>query len=145
MALREPQTAEQLVEVPTVVSWSSLQQLSAEHIVGTPVPRGSGGQRLQGSLPVHRVQQRSPLSSSLTFILVFKEYAQARVQQRFLEVRRSGPPRSSLTFQFLVVEVPAVFLVLSQNREPQLCMLFRNAFRSSCRSPETEISSSFWN
>ena len=41
-ALREPQTAEQLVEVPTVVSWSML----------IPVPRGSGGQRLQDSLPV---------------------------------------------------------------------------------------------
>ena len=40
-ALREPQTAEQLVDVPTVVSWSVL----------IPVPRGSGGQRLQGSLP----------------------------------------------------------------------------------------------
>ena len=41
-ALREQQTAEQLVEVPTVVSWSML----------IPVPRGCGGQRLQGSLPV---------------------------------------------------------------------------------------------
>ena len=93
-------------------------------------------------LSQYRVQQRSPLSSSLTFILVevFKVYAQAKVQQRFLEVRRSGPPRRSLTFQFLVVEVPAVFLVLSQNREPQLHMLLRNAFVSGLsRSMLVEI------
>ena len=57
-ALREPQTAEQLVEVPTVVSWSML----------IPVPRGSGGQCLQDSLPVqspaaHPVEQLVDISS----------------------------------------------------------------------------------
>ena len=63
-------------------------------------------------LSQYRVQQRIPLSSSLTFLLVevFKVYAQAKVQQRFLEVRRSGPPRRSLTFQFLLVFL-AVFKV----------------------------------
>ena len=63
-------------------------------------------------LSQYRVQQRSPLSSSSTFILVevFKVHAQAKVQQRFLEVRRSGPPRRSLTFQFLLVFL-AVFKV----------------------------------
>ena len=40
---REPQSAEQLVEVPTVLSPSRI----AEQIVGIPVPRGRG----QGSLP----------------------------------------------------------------------------------------------
>ena len=41
--LRHPQKVEQLVHVPTVVSYSSLQQLSAEQIVDIPVPGGDGG------------------------------------------------------------------------------------------------------
>ena len=49
--LRQPQMVEQLVHVPTVVSFSSLQQLTAEQIVDIPVPgRDGGGARggLQG-------------------------------------------------------------------------------------------------
>ena len=53
--LRAPQTAEQLVHVPTVVSYSSLQQLTAEQIVDIPVP-GGGGER--GSLQGSRVRPR---------------------------------------------------------------------------------------
>ena len=52
--LRQPQMVEQLVHVPTVVSFSSLQQLAAEQIVDIPVPGGDGGGGrggLQGSLP----------------------------------------------------------------------------------------------
>ena len=52
--LRQPQMVEQLVHVPTVVSYSSLQQLTAEQIVDIPVPgRAGGGGRggLQGFLP----------------------------------------------------------------------------------------------
>ena len=52
--LRRPQMVEQLVDVPTVVSFSSLQQLTAEQIVDFPVPgRAGGGGRggLQGSRP----------------------------------------------------------------------------------------------
>ena len=52
--LRQPQMVEQLVHVPTVVSYSSLQQLTAEQIVDIPVPGGDGGGGrggLQGSLP----------------------------------------------------------------------------------------------
>ena len=48
---RETQLAEQLVEVPTVLSYSSLQQLIVEQTVNIPVPgRGGGGGRggLQG-------------------------------------------------------------------------------------------------
>ena len=45
---RRPRRAEQLVDVPTVVSFSSLQQLTAEQIVDIPVPRSGG---LQGSRP----------------------------------------------------------------------------------------------
>ena len=43
----EPQPAEQLVEVPTVLSPLRI----AEQIVGIPVPRGHGKRRVQGSLP----------------------------------------------------------------------------------------------
>ena len=52
---RRPQRVEQLVDVPTVVSLSSLQHHSAEQIVDNPVfawssgVRGSGG--LQGFRP----------------------------------------------------------------------------------------------
>ena len=52
--LRQPQMVEQLVHVPTAVSYSSLQQLTAEQIVDIPVPGGDGGGErggLQGSLP----------------------------------------------------------------------------------------------
>ena len=50
--LRRPQTAEQLVEVPTIVSFSSLQQRTVE-IIDIPVPgRGGGGRGgFQGSHP----------------------------------------------------------------------------------------------
>ena len=50
-AVRRLQKAEQLVEVPKVLSFSSLQQQTAEQIIDIPVPhrrrRGQGG--LQGS------------------------------------------------------------------------------------------------
>ena len=51
--LRRPQTAEQLVEVPTIVALSSLQQRTDELIVDIPVPgRGGGGRGgFQGSHP----------------------------------------------------------------------------------------------
>ena len=49
--VREPQLVEQLVEVPTIVSWSLLQ-LITEQNVDVPVP-GRGGRisGLQGFLP----------------------------------------------------------------------------------------------
>ena len=47
--VREPQLAEQLVEVPTITSFSSLQR-NVEQLVNIPVPRG-GVRRLQGFLP----------------------------------------------------------------------------------------------
>ena len=51
-ALPEPQLVEQLVEVPTVLTYSLLKQRTAEQVVDTPVPHGRGrGARggLQGS------------------------------------------------------------------------------------------------
>ena len=46
--LRQPQMVEQLVDVPTAVSFSSLQQLTAEQTVDIPLPHSGG---LQGSRP----------------------------------------------------------------------------------------------
>ena len=49
-SLREPQLAEQLVEVPTIVSFSSLQRIM-EQTVDIPVPQGGGRHAdLQGFL-----------------------------------------------------------------------------------------------
>ena len=45
--IAEPQSADQLVEVPTVLSPLRI----AEQIVGTPVPLGRGKRRVQGFLP----------------------------------------------------------------------------------------------
>ena len=60
MLLMEPETAEELVDVPTVVSFSSLQQYTAEQIVDIPVPRGrwGGGGGLQ-SFSQYRIQAPS--------------------------------------------------------------------------------------
>ena len=59
-ALSEPQLVEQLVEVPTVLSYSLLQQRTAEQIIGLPVPGRGGGARggLQG-LPQGQVSTAS--------------------------------------------------------------------------------------
>ena len=56
----EPQTAEQLVEVPTVLSPTRIALQIAEQIVDTPVPQGRGGKwRVQGFL---NVRARRPLN-----------------------------------------------------------------------------------
>ena len=48
----EPQTAEQLVEVPTVLSPARIALQIAKQIVDTPVPQGRGGKRrVQDFLP----------------------------------------------------------------------------------------------
>ena len=58
----QPQSAEQLVEVPTVLSPTRIALRIAEQIVDTPVPRGRDRRRLQGSLPR---QSSTATSSSL--------------------------------------------------------------------------------
>ena len=75
----EPQTAEQLVEVPTVLSPTRIALQIAEQIVDTPVPQGRGGKRrVQGFLPEQSsraapssLERISELwSRSLTFLLL---------------------------------------------------------------------------
>ena len=61
-AVRRPQKAEQLVEVPTVLSFSSLQQQSAERVIDIPAPRRR--RRGQGGLQCLRPEQSSTASLS---------------------------------------------------------------------------------
>ena len=47
---RRPRRAEQLVEVPTIISYSSLQQRIAEQLIDIPVPHDRGGRGGGGGL-----------------------------------------------------------------------------------------------
>ena len=67
----ETQMVEQLVDVPTVVSSSSLQQQTVEQLVDVAVPRGRGEGRVQGPLP----RQSSTATPS----------AEERVSERIVE------------------------------------------------------------
>ena len=59
-SLRQPQMAEQVVEVPTVLSLALLQQQIGEQFVNIPVPRGRGdGGGLHFSPPGQGLSQRT--------------------------------------------------------------------------------------
>ena len=75
----EPQSAEQLVEVPTVLSPTRIALQIAEQIVDTPVPSGRG----QGSLP-DRVQQRRIL---LAKAFLSELWSRSSISQRRLSSR----------------------------------------------------------
>ena len=98
------QTAEQLVVVPTIISYSSLLQRTVEQNVDIPVP-GRGGRNvgLQGFLP-DRVQQCSlpdsrvlggglqdfrPVQGSSASSSSFREYACEGVFRTFPRVKKS--------------------------------------------------------
>ena len=61
--LSAPQMAEQLVEVPTVVSFSSLQQLSVEQIIDIPVPH-LGGRSVAQNVDTPVLHGRGSVSGS---------------------------------------------------------------------------------
>ena len=113
-AVREPQLAEQLVEVPTIVSWSLLQLIMKQN-ADSPVVGGSGaGGGLSGFLPGQhfctflRLPSR-PLTIQLLgreLVEVFKVFFVDRVEQRFLPIQ---------------VEV---FKIFSQSRVPQRLLRF---------------------
>ena len=56
--LRQPQTAEQLMEVPTIVSYSSLLEQTAEQTDDNPVPGRGGGGGARGGLRGFRFRVR---------------------------------------------------------------------------------------
>ena len=73
--IREPQSAEQLVEVPTVLSPLRI----AEQIVGTPVPLGRGKRRVPGFLP----EQTSTAAPSV-------ERISERIVEQFVDISPGG-------------------------------------------------------
>ena len=91
-ALSEPQLVEQLVEVPTVLSYSLLQQRTAEQIFDIPVPvvLEEGGVEVFTASPRDRAQQRFVELNTLTLPFltvvlegeVFKVFPEDRVPQR---------------------------------------------------------------
>ena len=88
--VREPQLAEQLVGVPTIISFSSLQR-TVEQNVDIAVPR-RGVRRLQG-----RIQWRFPSSKSFAFLFlmvkVFKLSSQDKVLRHFLNFHKKSATR----------------------------------------------------
>ena len=97
-ALPEPQLVEQLVEVPTVLSYALLQQRTAEQITST----------LQFLMVVEEV-----------LVEVFKASPRDRAHQRFVEQKTS-------TFPFLMVVLEReVFTVFPEDRVPQRLLLSR--------------------
>ena len=80
-SLHDPQRAEQLVEVPTILYF-------LKHTVDIPVPRGGGRLADLQRFHLDRVQQRRTFPNrSLTFqftVEVFKVLAMDRVRQRLL-------------------------------------------------------------
>ena len=118
--LRRPQTAEQLVEVPTIISYSSLLQRTDELIVDIPVPgRGGGWREVSKVLTLDRVQQ--PWLRSRSSIFLHVEVLKVFPQDR---VRCSVLWSSSLTFLFQLVEVFTEFtLILGVQAHPQFYAL----------------------
>ena len=98
--LRAPQLAEQLVEVPTPVPYSSLLQRIMEQNVDIPVPPGRGGRKVFSQ---NRVQQQrfllqnaflsglsSRTSTCLLLVEAFTIFAQARVHPQLHALQLIG-------------------------------------------------------
>ena len=117
---RPPQTAEQLVELPTIISYSSLLQRTDELIVDIPVPgRGGGGRGgFQGS---HPGQSSTAGVAEQIVDIPGRGDPQGFSQDR---VRCSVLWSSSLTFLFQLVEVFTEFaLILGVQAHPQFCVM----------------------
>ena len=118
--LRCPQMAEQLVEVPTVVSFAVLQQHTTEQIFDISVPGRVvvDGEVFQ-AFPQNRIQQHGWWSRTLTFkflvVVVVREVFQVLTQDR---VQQLGFRSRSLTFLFVPLEV-RTSLILELQALPQ--------------------------
>ena len=124
-SLRHPQRAEQLVEVLTIVSFSSLQEI-VEQNADIPVPPGRGAQLVEVVVFEVFFQDRVTLcllsrSSTIQFLVsvvvlveVFTVYTQDRVLQRLVKqilVFQQRLRSKTLTFQFCVVRL-TIFIKL---------------------------------
>ena len=108
----EPQLAEQLVDVPTVLSVVSLKRRTVEQPVHFPVLRGRSGRRLQGSLPR---QSSTAAGAEQSFDIPVRGGLHCFSQDRY---RRSALWSSSLT---VLLEV---FKIFTSVRALQLHPLF---------------------
>ena len=83
----EPELAEQLVEVPTVLSPTRIALQIAEQIVDTPVPRGRGEGRVQGSLPRQSSTATPSAEERISERIVeqFSPYSAKRTSERIEE------------------------------------------------------------
>ena len=97
-ALPEPQLVEQLVEVPTVLSVAVLQQRTAEHVIGFPVPGRGGGSRggLQGqSSTASAVEQTIGVDrGGLQGFLRGQSSTASAVEQTFSQALHRSLPRA---------------------------------------------------
>ena len=89
----EPQSAEQLVEVPTVLSPTRIALRIAEQIVDTPVPQGRG----QGFLPEQSTTAQTveqlvdiPFSGGGLFGSFPGQSTTARTVEQFVDISSSG-------------------------------------------------------
>ena len=137
--LRPPLMAEQLVEVPTIVSYSSLFLRTAEQIIDIPVPQdrgvcgGEGG--LQGFSPglgstaysgADLVDIPVPGSGGGEVLVeVFKVLAQDWIQQCFVEQIQQRLPSKSLIFQFCMVPLPIFIKILLRLQVLLVCWIWQ--------------------
>ena len=83
----EPQSAEQLVEVPTVLSPTRIALQIAEQIVDTPVPRGRGEGRVQGFL-TRQSSTATPSAEERTSERIVEQFSPSsakRISERTVE------------------------------------------------------------
>ena len=118
--VREPQLVEQLVEVPTVVSWSMLQQIMEQNVDIPVVDRGGRSSGLQGFLP----------GQSSTALLSSGERISERTVEQIVDIPGGGlqdfrPGLSSSSVarspaEWLTTEdeaIQVVFRTFPQNKE----------------------------
>ena len=118
---RRPRRAEQLVEVLTIISYSSLQLRDVEQTIDIPVPHDRGGRGGGGGLQGFSQRQGAtafrgaefvdiPVPQGRGGVEVFKVSPRNRAQQRFMD-------QITLIFQFLTVVLEGeVFKASSQDR-----------------------------
>ena len=137
--LRRPLMAEPLVEVPTIVSYSSLFLRTAEQIIDIPVPQDRGVCGGEGVL-----QGFSPGLGSTAYsgadlvdipvpgrgggevlVEVFKVLAQDWIQQCFVEQIQQRLPSKSLIFQFCMVPLPIFIKILLRQQVLLVCWIWQ--------------------
>ena len=97
--LRAPQTAELLVDVPTVVSYSSLKQHIVEQIVDIPAPGRAGGEGVEVfKFSLDRIQQR--------FLEQHVGIPVPRGRGRLAGLQGSSPGQSSTAFVEQIGHIP---------------------------------------